>query len=44
MVQFVGKEVVYLKRIQMGHLKLPEDLALGEYRKLTEEELAYLQQ
>lgn len=44
MVQFVGKEVVYLKRIQMGRLKLPEDLALGEYRKLTEEELAYLQQ
>lgn len=44
MVQFVGKEVIYLKRIQMGRLKLPEDLALGKYRKLTEEELAYLQQ
>lgn len=42
MVQFVGKEVVYLKRIQMGSLKLPKDLELGEYRKLTEEELAYL--
>jgi len=43
MVQFVGKEVVYLKRIQMGQLKLPEDLALGAYRKLTEKEIAYLQ-
>ena len=39
MVQFVGKEVVYLKRIQMGQLKLPNDLALGEYRKLTQEEI-----
>ena len=43
MVQFVGKEVVYLQRIQMGELKLPQDLALGEYRKLTEEELNCLQ-
>ena len=39
MVQFVGKEVVYLKRIQMGQLKLPKDLGLGEYRKLTQEEI-----
>ena len=43
MVQFVGKEVVYLKRIQMGQLKLPEDLELGEYRQLTQEELIELQ-
>lgn len=43
MVQFVGKEVVYLQRIQMGELKLPQDLALGEYRQLTEEELSCLQ-
>lgn len=43
MVQFVGKEVVYLQRIQMGELKLPQDLALGEYRQLTEEELNCLQ-
>lgn len=33
------KEVVYLKRIQMKELKLDEDLQLGEYRKLTNEEL-----
>ena len=44
MVQYVGKEVVYLKRIQMGQLKLPNDLALGTYRKLTEEEISYLYQ
>lgn len=43
MVQFVGKEVVYLQRIQMGELKLPQDLALGEYRQLTQEELNCLQ-
>lgn len=39
MVQYVGKEVVYLKRIQMGNLKLPNDLELGAYRQLTAEEL-----
>ncbi|MBE6022257.1 MAG: rRNA pseudouridine synthase [Cellulosilyticum sp.] len=44
MVRFVGKEVTYLQRIQMGQLKLPEDLALGEYRQLTKEELVALQQ
>ncbi|MEE1072854.1 MAG: pseudouridine synthase [Cellulosilyticum sp.] len=43
MVQFVGKEVVYLQRIQMGQLKLPKDLVLGEYRQLTEDELVELQ-
>ena len=43
MVQYVGKEVVYLQRIQMGLLKLPKDLKLGEYRKLTSEELEKLQ-
>lgn len=35
----VGKEVTYLKRIQMKDLKLDESLALGEYRRLTDEEL-----
>lgn len=43
MVQYVGKEVIYLKRIQMGRLKLPEELELGEYRQLTAEELMELQ-
>lgn len=43
MVQYVGKEVVYLKRIQMGQLKLPEDLEVGDYRQLTFDELTALQ-
>lgn len=43
MVQFVGKEVIYLKRLQMGDLKLPNDLAIGAYRQLTIEELHALQ-
>lgn len=42
MVQAIGKEVVYLKRIKMGNFSLPEDLALGEYRQLTKEELKAL--
>lgn len=39
MFQAVDKEVVYLKRLAMGSLVLPEDLKPGEYRALTEEEL-----
>lgn len=35
----VQKEVVYLKRLSMGPLTLPDDLKPGEYRPLTEEEL-----
>ena len=42
MVQAIGKEVVYLKRIKMGNFSLPEDLAIGEYRQLTKEELKQL--
>lgn len=38
MFQAVGKEVLYLKRIRFGALCLPEDLASGESRPLTEEE------
>lgn len=37
-----GREVVYLKRLSMGPLTLDPDLAPGEYRALTEEELAAL--
>lgn len=40
MFHAVDKEVLYLKRISMGDLKLDENLELGEYRRLTEEELA----
>lgn len=35
----VGKEVTYLKRIRMKNLELDPSLALGEYRRLTPEEL-----
>ncbi|MCP8221355.1 rRNA pseudouridine synthase [Listeria monocytogenes] len=38
-----GKTVSYLKRISMGNLLLDESLELGEYRPLTEAELAILQ-
>ncbi|EGK9509121.1 pseudouridine synthase [Listeria monocytogenes] len=37
-----GKTVSYLKRISMGNLQLDESLELGEYRPLTEAELAIL--
>ena len=33
-----GKKVVYLKRISMGVLTLPDDLKKGECRQLTAEE------
>ena len=42
MFQAVGKEVVYLKRERMGSLILDDNLAEGEYRTLTEEELKNL--
>lgn len=42
MFRAVGKEVTYLKRIRMKELHLDESLALGEYRRLTEEELNIL--
>lgn len=43
MFEAVGKTVTYLKRLEMGPLKLDETLELGEYRELTEEELEQLQ-
>lgn len=39
MLKAVGNEVVYLKRLSMGSLKLDEELKLGEYRSLTESEI-----
>lgn len=42
MFEAVGKKVIYLKRISMGSLRLDENLKLGEYRPLTEEELKHL--
>ncbi len=44
MFESVGKKVTYLKRIQMGALKLDENLGLGDYRELSEAEVSALQQ
>lgn len=38
-----GHKVVELERVQMGSLVLDEELARGEYRELTEQELSLLQ-
>lgn len=38
----VENEVVYLKRISIGPLKLDDSLALGEYRELTDDEISLL--
>ena len=44
MVQACGKEVTDLERLTMGPLTLDESLDLGEWRRLTEEELACLEE
>ena len=42
MFQAAGKEVLYLKRLQMGPLVLDESLKPGEYRTLNTQELDIL--
>ena len=42
MVAACGKEVTELQRMSMGPLSLPDDLELGAWRRLTEEELEAL--
>lgn len=42
MIQAVGSQVTYLRRISMGDLILDESLPLGSCRELSEEELAKL--
>jgi len=44
MLQAVGNEVVGLQRVEFGGLRLDPALEPGEYRELTEEELAILQE
>ncbi|SEA46636.1 16S rRNA pseudouridine516 synthase [Thalassobacillus cyri] len=44
MFEAVGKRVTYLKRLSMGTLQLDEDLAPGEYRELSQEEITYLKE
>ena len=42
MFHAVGKEVVYLKRLSMGPVKLPENLEKGRFRELNAEEVEVL--
>ncbi|WP_071393795.1 pseudouridine synthase [Bacillus tuaregi] len=44
MFEAVGKKVVYLQRISMGPIQLDESLELGEYRELTDDEMAALRE
>lgn len=44
MLAAVGNEVLYLKRISFGGVKLDESLAPGQYRPLTAQELAQLKE
>lgn len=43
MMTAVGNEVTYLKRVSFGPLELDNKLALGEYRKLDDDEILMLQ-
>lgn len=38
MLRAVGNRVLYLKRLSLGSLRLPEDMSPGEFRALTAEE------
>lgn len=42
MFKAVNNKVLYLKRVQMGNLKLDDKLKVGEYRELTEKEINIL--
>lgn len=44
MFEAVGKQVLELKRLSMGALKLDESLQPGEYRALTDDEITYLRE
>lgn len=44
MFEAVGKQVVYLKRLSMGSLRLDEALEAGAYRPLTKEEIEELRE
>lgn len=43
MLKHCGKEVVYLKRLSIGDLVLDENLELGQYRELNEQEIKLLE-
>jgi len=42
MVAAIGSEVLFLRRVRMGELRLPAGLTPGQYRELTQTELAML--
>ena len=42
MIAACGATVTFLKRVQLGGVRLDESLAPGEFRELTEEELGAL--
>jgi 16S rRNA pseudouridine516 synthase len=42
MIAAISNRVEGLKRIQIGELKLPDDLAVGEWRWLTESDMVKL--
>ena len=44
MMQAVGNEVLYLKRLSMGPLSLPDDLEKGCFRPLSDAEIEQLKQ
>lgn len=44
MIQAVGGNVIYLKRISFGGLKLDETLSIGEWRLLRQEEIEQLKE
>lgn len=44
MFEAVGKKVKYLKRVEMGKLKLDETLETGQCRELTDEEISLLKE
>lgn len=44
MFEAVGSQVLRLHRLSMGELVLPDDLAIGDFRKLTQEELMQIHQ
>jgi 16S rRNA pseudouridine516 synthase len=39
MLEAVDNEVVFLRRLSMGSLKLDDDLKPGDYRELTDQEI-----
>ena len=39
MLEYVGNEVLELKRVSIGNLNLDEELELGDYREITNNEI-----